>query len=566
MCLKYNWFAMRLPRFVSKNLLHPGFCTSFQWISSLILIGMLATACSPANTEQIQTANIGGTSSPLPTIQPTALSIEPTTNPTPSTVWLSTGTPESLKQALPDLPLSESPQPGEWKLEVAAEHEGDITWLYALVTAFPNRVDALPLETVQAAWKGKAMEEMNGQPIWLSSETLAAFSALWGEPAAGTVQVAKADQLLEATWQQPYGWALVPFEDLQPRWKVVRLGGLTLLDRNLDFASYPLVVHFSWTGGSGELPAKLPASNRDEEKLTTLLLTGTTALVRHTAQRMEQEGVNYPAEDIGDLLGSADITHISNEVPFYSLCPPADPVRKEMRFCSDPGYVELLKTVGADVIELTGNHELDWGADAFRETLAIYEQEGFLVYGGGADLVSAQRPLVLEDHGNRIGLIGCNAAGPDAVFATTQQPGAAPCDLDYIAQVIRDWRAQGIIPIVTFQHYEVDDYKPASAQRVDFLRIADAGAAIVSGSQSHFPQGMIFQGDTFVHYGLGNLFFDQMDTYHRRAFIDRHFIYDGQYISTELIPTMLEDYSRPRLMISEERVPFLETIFTASGW
>jgi hypothetical protein len=43
-------------------------------------------------------------------------------------------------------------------------------------------------------------------------------------------------------------------------------------------------------------------------------------------------------------------------------------------------------------------------------------------------------------------------------------------------------------------------------------------------------------------------------------------IYDGRFISAELITAMLEDYSRPRLMTEQERVGFLEEYFYYSGW
>jgi poly-gamma-glutamate synthesis protein (capsule biosynthesis protein) len=105
----------------------------------------------------------------------------------------------------------------------------------------------------------------------------------------------------------------------------------------------------------------------------------------------------------------------------------------------------------------------------------------------------------------------------------------------------------------------------------DFHRVADAGASIVSGSQAHFAQTMEFYGDSFIHYGLGNLFFDQMGDipYHpgiRREFIDRYTIYNGKLISVELLTTMLVDYSRPRLMTSAERASFLNEYFHHSGW
>jgi poly-gamma-glutamate capsule biosynthesis protein CapA/YwtB (metallophosphatase superfamily) len=109
----------------------------------------------------------------------------------------------------------------------------------------------------------------------------------------------------------------------------------------------------------------------------------------------------------------------------------------------------------------------------------------------------------------------------------------------------------------------------------DFGKLADAGAAIISGSQSHFPMNFEFKGNTFIHYGPGNLFFDQMNYIRsdgsttegtRREFIDRYVIYDNKVISVELLTAMLEDYARPRPMTEAERNQFLEDIFAASGW
>jgi poly-gamma-glutamate synthesis protein (capsule biosynthesis protein) len=125
--------------------------------------------------------------------------------------------------------------------------------------------------------------------------------------------------------------------------------------------------------------------------------------------------------------------------------------------------------------------------------------------------------------------------------------------------------------ITSFQYYETYAPKPFAAQLRDFRLMADAGATIVQGSQAHYPQTMEFYKGAFVHYGLGNLFFDQMgddsaEFPTRREFMDRHVFYDGHYISTELLTALLEDYARPVPMTAHERSDFLSKYFDASGW
>jgi poly-gamma-glutamate synthesis protein (capsule biosynthesis protein) len=90
---------------------------------------------------------------------------------------------------------------------------------------------------------------------------------------------------------------------------------------------------------------------------------------------------------------------------------------------------------------------------------------------------------------------------------------------------------------------------------------------MVMGSQAHQPQAFGFTGSAFIHYGYGNLYFDQMDaTPTRQMFADKIILYNGKHLSTVLFTGLIEDSSRPRPMTAAERVAFLTTIFRASGW
>jgi poly-gamma-glutamate synthesis protein (capsule biosynthesis protein) len=283
---------------------------------------------------------------------------------------------------------------------------------------------------------------------------------------------------------------------------------------------------------------------------------------------MENEGITYPAQDIGELLRNADLTHISNEVPFAIGCPYPNPVQADVRFCSDERYIELLEIVGTDIVELTGDHFGDWGVDAMNYTLELYEERGWLFYGGGYNIFEGMKPITLEHNGNLIAFIGCNRKGGSFAGAGPQTPGAVKCDFGYMHREIERLREEGYIPIATFQHFEYYTYGAMPDQEIDSRGMANAGAIIVSGSQAHHPQAMEFNMDAFIHYGLGNLFFDQYNVSlgARQGFIDMHVFYDGRHISTELLTIMFVDYARPRLMTFDEREQVLRSVFSASGW
>lgn len=502
----------------------------------------------------------------------------------PPSLWISPAAPGALRLQAEKLGITLETDSKSATLHLVLQNSGphQTSWLYVLVTPFPTVADGVTSPEIIANWKGTPTGVFAGRPLLLDASTLAAFTAKWGSPAPGAVQMVPTEQLLDKAWSDKPSWAIIPFESLDPRWKVLSVDDQSPIHK--DFVptheafggsiDYPLTVSFDLLCSNPcpvtPLP-KLPATNRDPSKFTTLIMTGVTALVRATAYTMDVKGVTYPGRDIADLLKQADITHISNEVPFYDKCPEPNPNQSQLVFCSDPRYIDLLNYVGTDVVELTGNHFADHGPGAMLYTLALYHQNHMQYYGGGADLEDSQKPLLLENNGNKIAFIGCNSVDIGrAPTASKDHPGAAPCDYPAMVNEIHQLRGQGYIVITSFQYYETYDPKPFDKQLHDFRLMADAGANIVQGSQAHLPQMMEFYQGGFIHYGLGNLFFDQMGSSPlyptRREFLDRHVFYDGHYISTELLTALLEDYSRPRLMSPQERADFLGDYFSISGW
>ena len=104
------------------------------------------------------------------------------------------------------------------------------------------------------------------------------------------------------------------------------MDGVNVLDNELDPAAYPLALALEITGNGAPLLYQdlqglvEPATNRDADRLTTLIMTGVTAISRGTAAAIERTSLTYPADVISDTLSAADITHVSNEVPFLDDC------------------------------------------------------------------------------------------------------------------------------------------------------------------------------------------------------------------------------------------------------
>lgn len=531
----------------------------------VLAIGAWLAACAP-----IQAA---------PTQQLFSPTSAPRAAPSPDTLWISPAVPDQLRQVAVagGVPIASDPTQAGFSLGFHPGMQGEGSdWIYALAAPFPTVLDGVTSGQLRAVWAGKSAEPFGKWPMFMSASTLEAFTEAWGSPGI-TVHVAAAAQLPDAAWEAMPSWAIVPFESLEPRWKVLTVDGQSPIRKDFDANAYPLAVFFTLTSSAAQAaPLRLPDTNRELSRLTTVIMTGTTSLVREIAYQMEVKGIDYPGRDIGDWLRQADYVHVSNETSFDPTCPPPNPYENRF-YCSDPRYLGLFGDVGVNIVELTGNHILDNGVKSMLYTLDLYKDHHMAWFGGGANLAEARKPLLIEKNGTKLAFLGCNAGEPPEPFATDRSPGANPCDYSQFTAQIAQLRKQGYLPIVTFQYREGYSPQVMPWQELDFRRAADAGAAIISGSQSHVPLKMEFYKGTFIHYGLGNLFFGQMANQppgpglplqpaERYEFLDRHVFYDGRYISTELLTAMLEDYARPRPMTPDERAAFLGAYFGYSGW
>jgi poly-gamma-glutamate synthesis protein (capsule biosynthesis protein) len=393
-------------------------------------------------------------------------------------------------------------------------------------------------------------------------------------PEAANLVVSPAD-LVDTVWErqtspdQPV-LAVLPFEQLEHRLKVLRVDGSSPIDMSFDPASYPLTIPF---GLEGEAAAQVqsawngPVTNRDDGRITHIVMTGPAGMRRAVAERMDRYGFHYPGEETGPILQAADIAHMSNENAFATDCPPADALDSD-NVCNRDEYFELMTWMSIDVTEMTGNHLNDWGTDALLHTFDLYEENGIQTFGGGRDLADAARPLLMEHNGNKIAFIGCNPTGPEYDWAEPERPGSRPCgDYSDIYTQIRQLDDDGYLVIATLQYLEDYQYEVLGPQRQAFQALAEAGATAVSGSHGHHPQGFSFHEGAFIHYGIGNLLADQMWSLgSRQSFLDVYTVMDGRLLNVDLWTGLNEDYARLRQMTPAERQALLEAVFAASDW
>lgn len=437
-------------------------------------------------------------------------------------------------------------------------------WVYVVAAPFATVADEITLAELQGRWQG------GGGPLFAGAEVAHWPTIVLGTPHSSLTFSADIGELRQRAWDERPSLLILPFDQLEPDLKPLRLDGASPLAADFDPAAYPLTVAVNVAGEETAVNQFLaawdgPTINWEANKLTRVAMSGVTALTRATAFQMEVGGILTPGQAVGPVLKNADIAHVSNEVSFAPDCPYPDPLGGTT-FCSREAYFDLLTWLGIDVVELTGNHINDWGTDALLYSLDLYAEAEMSVFGGGLDIAAAQQPALFEHNGNRIAFVGCNPVGPAYAWAAASKPGSRPCDAGFESEISR-LAAEGYLVIATLQYHEFYHYAATAQQKVDFAELVAAGATAVSGSQAHHAQGFAFVDGAFVHYGLGNLFFDQMDMLGtRQTFVDTYVFYDGRLLSVELWTGLIENYCCPREMSAAEREAVLTAVFQASDW
>lgn len=438
----------------------------------------------------------------------------------------------------------------------AAETEPAVSVPFAIACPFATISDELSPIELNRLWRSGQSANPDVQTLYLDRSTQTAFETKFGEAAPKTVRTSA--NPVKAVRQRGVSGScvLIPVVDLTPDLKRIRLGDQPApWDDDYDAANDPLAL----TVSQGD-PLSEKAFNRGQA--SRVLLTGTTAIARNTAYAIAQHGIDWVTEAIQGTFAAADLRHISNESSFWTLCSEPRP-SLTMQFCTPYEMWRIFEALDVNVVELSGNHLRDYDWPPLLETLELLEREKISYFAAGRTIEDAARPLEFSHNGNDFVFVGCNSAGPEHVFVSETLPGVNRCDFDRLEAEIQALSAARKIVVVTLQYGEAYSRMPGPYQQRDFQRLSRAGAAVVSGSQSHFAQSYAIAPDRIVHYGLGNLFFDQMDrpvVGTRQETLDRHIFYRGRLLQTETITALLTDSAKPALMTPAERAELLEIL------
>jgi len=316
------------------------------------------------------------------------------------------------------------------------------------------------------------------------------------------------------------------------------------------------------------------------DSIVKINMTGVTAISRGLASKIDASGDwAYPARDLGEFLSDADLTHTSNEVSFKAGCN----VYTGMRFCAKPEYIETMKESGIDIVELTGNHNNDFGSDNNAMSIEMYKELDWDYFGGGLNIQDSEKILYKEVKGSKIAFMGYNYYDTmlnTLALAGDNRAGSNSYSVSKLEENIKEATEKADVVIVTFQFQECYSYPPSDViypicykplsspdQKGVFRQAIDFGADIVVGTQAHQPQTYELYNDGMIFYGLGNLYFDQsrwIGT--RQGLVLSIYILEDRVVQAQLTPTIYDTNLIPRVAEEEDGKLLLELLKSARNF
>jgi poly-gamma-glutamate synthesis protein (capsule biosynthesis protein) len=249
----------------------------------------------------------------------------------------------------------------------------------------------------------------------------------------------------------------------------------------------------------------------------------------------EYDAVLDPAT--AERLREADVTMINLETSVSTRGTPIPD--KEFTFRSPPeNLVFLTEWLGADVVSVANNHTLDYGWDAFHDTMTHLDEYGIAHIGAGENVAQAAAPYVFEKDGIKIAFFAANQILNYTDWtAGTEKPGLLiarePANLGALGDAMAQARGECDY-IVVYMHWGKElDKEPHERQTATARALLDAGADVVIGSHPHVVQSFAYYGGKPIIYSVGNFLFNALNP--DTVVIFLRFGSDGK-VSVEAVP------------------------------
>jgi poly-gamma-glutamate capsule biosynthesis protein CapA/YwtB (metallophosphatase superfamily) len=307
--------------------------------------------------------------------------------------------------------------------------------------------------------------------------------------------------------------------------------------------------------------------NEEQRRPNPFVVTfaGDIIMGRTVHRRMlELNDFAAPLRLVADELRKGDLTVGNLEcVLSDTITPPADP--RTFSFMTFTAAVEGLQLAGFHALSQANNHSMDFGVAGMRDSLATLDAAGIKHYGIGENLAEAREPCILEHDGVTVALLGYDGITGSFRGATAGSAGTMPMVWDYAIEDIRNVRDH-VDLVIPYFHWGVEyTLTPTPGDRQLAHAAIDAGADVVMGSHPHWVQGLEYYNGRPILYSLSNFVFDQEWSLETKQGLIVHLVFERtRLIGMRLVPVLIEDFHRPRVVEDEMREIILDRIWQST--
>ncbi len=334
----------------------------------------------------------------------------------------------------------------------------------------------------------------------------------------------------------------------------------TLSVDNINYFNDPDNYRFRIETEKTEASLLAPLKN----EITKITMTGVTAITRNTGLAADKYGTAFLTEKVRDEFSDSDFVHISNEVSIFPDC--RYNWLRTTKFCTKERDFEAFKDIKVNIIELTGNHQKDYGDKYYANTIELYQKHNIKIFGGGRNQIEAESPLIIKITNNKkIGFIGFNeSCSAGECSDIKNHPGANRYNSNKAKSAIKKMKENSRVDfiIATVQFNEDDSYLPSESQKKISEFLIDSGADMVYGSQAHQVQQVRHYKGKYIYYGLGNFLFDQVQKQGlREGMIVHNFFYNGKLVQSIPVFTFISNERRPVKADSDQIINIRRNIY-----
>jgi len=289
-------------------------------------------------------------------------------------------------------------------------------------------------------------------------------------------------------------------------------------------------------------------------KRVVISMAGDVLLASGVGYAIARYGPDYPWRDTAEVLRNSDIVIANLECSVSKRGNPEP--NKEFTFRAAPEALGGAVNAGVDIFTLANNHVLDFGQNAFADTLSYLRENNIKYTGAGMTEEEAWRPAMAESNGVKVAVLAFSRVIPGGHWVAGKEwPGVAGgFDQKIIAQRIKavDSTAGETIVSVHWGN-ELDDFP--DRKEIDLAHMmVEAGADIVIGHHPHVLQGIEIYRGKIIAYSLGNFIFTPASPKAREGAI-LQVVTNGEGRKASIIPTFISDGSTQVLKgIDKKRV------------